>query len=618
MRRIDAWCARAAGWRRAWRVALRWDRDEVLVEQVALLRRNFPMTLWASLVTSVGTVWIMSLAVPRVPMLWWMASHWAVVGGVYLALRRLPRRHLRPRSDARRLMACMTAMGMTWGSLGGMALWHGSGTDAVVYAIGILSTVSSGALGLGAPLLRGYMAYLTFAISGVLIVLGVLGGPIALPGCVLVMVYYLLTSMHAHTLAQAARDSIELKLDNERLVGQLRAQTQTAMQAQAAAEQANQEKSRFLAAASHDLRQPLHALGLFLDTLGRSPMSAQQATVLGHARSASGAASEMLTTLLDYSRLEAGVVQAHAAPFAVQPLLGALEQEFGAQADAAGLVYRTRDTTAAALADKALVDLVMRNFISNALRYTRSGGLLVTCRQRGGRLALEVWDTGTGIAPGHLQDIFKEFHQLDNPERDRRKGLGLGLAIVQRLAQAMQAQVDVRSRPGRGSVFRLWLEPWHGALVDEAPGTQAESASLQGLNVLVIDDDEAVRLGMQSLLTSWDCRCLCAESSADALARLRHMPWPDVIVTDYRLRHQETGKQALQVLRAHLGRQVPAIIMTGDTSPQRLRDAQSTAALLLHKPVSAHQLCTALAELMLQQRSAAERAGLAQQVAPAG
>ncbi len=591
--------ARAArNWRSAWHEALRWERDAVLAEQVLLLRRNFPVTLWASLITSVGTVWVMSLGMPMAPMLWWLASHVAVVTLVYLTLRPLPRPGHGPRSDARRLLACMTGMGLTWGSLGGVALWQGQGSDAVVYAIGILSTVSAGALGLGAPLLRGYMIYLTCTISSVLVALAVVGGPIALPGCVMVAVYYLLTALHARNLARAARDSIELRFDNERLVTQLRAQTDRAVQALAAAEQANQDKSRFLAAASHDLRQPLHAMGLFLDTLARSPLTAQQAGVLGHARTASGAASEMLTTLLDYSRLEAGVVQAHDAPFAVQPLLGALEQEFGPQADAAALVYRTRETTAAALADKALVDLVMRNFISNALRYTRTGGLLIACRARGGRLALEVWDTGCGIAPEHQQEVFKEFHQLGNPERDRRKGLGLGLAIVQRLAQAMHTQVEVRSRLGRGSVFRLWLTPWRGALVDEAVASTHDGASLAGRRVLVVDDDEPVRLGMQSLLASWGCHCLCAESAADALARLHQMPQPDVVVTDFRLRHEETGRQVLDTLRAHLQRSVPAIIMTGDTSPQRLRDAQSTGALLLHKPVSAAQLHDALVELL--------------------
>ena len=369
------------------------------------------------------------------------------------------------------------------------------------------------------------------------------------------------------------------------------------------AERANLAKSRFLAAASHDLRQPLHAMGLFLESLQRSPLNDHQRTVLKHAHAASGAAAEMLTTLLDYSRLEAGVVKVRPDAFAVQPLLTALEQEFGVQADTAGLVYRTRETSAAAYADRSLVGLVMHNFISNALRYTARGGVLIACRTRGKRLALEVWDTGPGIPRSQWDNIFKEFHQLGNPERDRRKGLGLGLAIVQRLAREMKTSVEVLSRPGRGSVFRLWLDRWQGALEDDT--AQAYDArSMVGLKVLAIDDDEGVRMGMQSLLQSWGCLCITAESGAQALEYLDDLT-PDLIITDFRLRNEETGKQALQALRAYMGTPVPAIIMTGDTSPQRLRDAQSTSALLLHKPVSTGQLRTAIVHLITHTDAAA-------------
>ena len=224
--------------------------------------------------------------------------------------------------------------------------------------------------------------------------------------------------------------------------------------------------------------------------------------------------------------------------------------------------------------------------------------MLIACRTRGKRLALEVWDTGPGIPRSQWDNIFKEFHQLGNPERDRRKGLGLGLAIVQRLAREMNTSVEVLSQPGRGSVFRLWLDRWQGALEDDtAPAP--DTVSLVGLKVLAIDDDEAVRLGMQSLLHSWGCQCITAESSADALECLEDIT-PDIIITDFRLRHEETGKQVLQALRAYLGTSVPAIIMTGDTSPQRLRDAQSTSALLLHKPVSTGQLRDAMVQLITQ------------------
>ena len=580
---------------RAWRSLIEPEDSEMLAEQAALLRSSFPMTLYASLVTSVGAVWIMSLVAPLVVMLWWLASHVLVVGGVYAALRSLERGELAPEREVSRLVACMGAMGVTWGSLGFVVWWSSGSQTGVVYAIGILSTVSSGALGLGAPLLRGYILYLSCAVSGVLLGLAVVGGEVMLPAFVLLAVYYALTCSHAYNLAQAARRSILLKFDNRRLLVELRGESSRALQAQEQAERASQDKSRFLAAASHDLRQPVHAIGLFLEALRRSPLSAHQTQVLDHARSALGSAAEMLGTLLDYSRLEAGVIKARNAPFAVQPLLQALEQEFGAESDVKNLFYRTRETAAAALADRALVDLVMRNLISNALRYTQHGGVLIACRMRGKRLALEVWDSGDGIAPGDLESIFQEFHQLGNPERDRRKGLGLGLAIVRRLTAAMGAEVQVRSRPGRGSMFRLWLDPWMGALLPEdqlAPTD--ENSSLAHLTIWVIDDDEAVCLAMQTLLASWGCVCHVADSAKAALTRARSLPpplcAPDLIITDYRLRHEETGAQVLETLRAHWGEGIAAIILTGDTSPQRLRDALATAAMLLHKPVAPRQL----------------------------
>lgn len=574
-----------------------WERDEVLREQVALLRHNFPMTLLASLATALGTLWVMARVAEPQAITVWLVSHALVVAGVYFTLRSIAPFTDPAQQAARKLIACMSAMGLSWGSLGYVVLYWGT-PESVIYAIGIISTVSSGALGLGAPLYRAYVTYLTCAIGGVMMAVALAGGPVMWPALFLTGVYYALTGMQARTADRATRRSIALKLENDRLVSQLRAESQRALAAQEAAEKADRDKSRFLAAASHDLRQPLHAMGLFLESLQRSPLNDHQLTVLGHAHAASGAAAEMLTTLLDYSRLEAGVVKVRPDAFAVQPLLTALEQEFGVQADTAGLVYRTRETSAAAFADRSLVGLVMHNFISNALRYTAKGGVLIACRTRGKRLALEVWDTGPGIPRSQWDNIFKEFHQLGNPERDRRKGLGLGLAIVQRLAREMNTSVEVLSQPGRGSVFRLWLDRWQGALEDDtAPAP--DTVSLVGLKVLAIDDDEAVRLGMQSLLHSWGCQCITAESSADALECLEDIT-PDIIITDFRLRHEETGKQVLQALRAYLGTSVPAIIMTGDTSPQRLRDAQSTSALLLHKPVSTGQLRDAMVQLITQ------------------
>lgn len=361
----------------------RWERDEVLREQVTLLRQNFPMTLLASLATALGTLWVMARVADTQVVSIWLVSHALVVIGVYATLRGMAPQRDPVLHSARKLMACMAAMGLSWGSLGYVVLYWGT-PESVIYAIGIVSTVSSGALGLGAPLYRAYITYLTCAVGGIFVAVAMSGGPAMWPALFLVLVYYALTGLQASTGDTATRRSIALKLENERLVAELRAESHRALAAQAEAERADRDKSRFLAAASHDLRQPLHAMGLFLETLQRSPMSPHQLTVLGHAQAASGAAVEMLTTLLDYSRLEAGVVKMRPAAFAVQPLLTALEQEFGVQADNCGLVYRTHETSTAAHADRSLVMLVMHNFISNALRYTARGGVLIACRRRGG------------------------------------------------------------------------------------------------------------------------------------------------------------------------------------------------------------------------------------------
>ncbi|MFM7331738.1 MAG: sensor histidine kinase, partial [Brachymonas sp.] len=227
-------------------------------------------------------------------------------------------------------------------------------------------------------------------------------------------------------------------------------------QTQAAVE-ANKAKTKFLAAASHDLRQPVHALNLFIEVLGQTPLDKNQQEIMGHIHAANHASRDMLNTLLDYSRIEAGVMESKPQPTRMATLLLALQEEFGPQADAKNLVYRSRDTQAIAHCDPGLTALVLRNFVSNAIRYTQRGGVLVAVRERAGMLCAQVWDTGIGIAADQHEVIFKEFHQLGNEERDRQKGLGLGLAIVKGLASTMDTRVSLRSRPGRGSVFELWL-----------------------------------------------------------------------------------------------------------------------------------------------------------------
>lgn len=395
----------------------------------------------------------------------------------------------------------------------------------------------------------------------------------------------------------AVQASLGLRRDNAALMERLRGETASAQLARREAVQANLAKSKFLAAASHDLRQPIHALGLFLEVLACSGLNASQRLVLDKARSVFGTSSEMLNTLLDFSRIEAGVVEVQAVAFELQPLLNKIEIEMAPQADAKGLVYRTREAHGTVLSDPGLVELILRNLVSNAIRYTHQGGVLVGWRMRGQFIQLEVWDTGIGIAPEQQAEVFEEFHQLGNPERDRSKGLGLGLAIASGLARRIGSAVTLASRTGRGSVFRLRLPTVRLGAFSPVREKFKEPVALAGLRVLVIDDDAQVCAAMCQLLGSWGCHCQAVESISAALEAARTEP-PEAVISDWRLRQNETGAQAIAALREALGPTLPALLITGDTAPERLRQARDSGIPLLHKPLQPEMLRQQLLELL--------------------
>ncbi|MES2033800.1 MAG: hybrid sensor histidine kinase/response regulator [Pseudomonadota bacterium] len=406
--------------------------------------------------------------------------------------------------------------------------------------------------------------------------------------------------MQAGMASRAVGASIELRFENLDLIRKLGAEIDNAHGAQREAAAANAAKSRFLAAASHDLRQPVHALGLFLEVLGRGPLSLTQRNVLSSARKASEASAEMLNTLLDFSRIEAGVIEPQVRAFALQPLLNKVENDLGPQADAKSMTYRSRETAMVVRSDPALVELILRNLVSNAIRYTERGGILVGCRRRGGQAVIEVWDTGIGIEPAQQAEVFREFHQLGNPERDRRNGLGLGLSIAYGLARTLGHELSLASDPGRGSVFRLALPISNEAAPPAAAFVIEDDARLSGLTrprILVIDDDEAVRLGMCGLMADWGFDCDAVESLEEALVAAAHRP-PGLIISDYRLRGSRTGAEAIAAMRAALGAQIPALLITGDTAPERLREARASGVPLLHKPVSPSALYQGLASVL--------------------
>lgn len=570
----------------------RWLPDErTLTEQLRLQLGNVGSSVVPTLLVAPLLVWTLVNA-RNAP---WLTAWCAAIVLIKLFYAWDAERTLRtglaatqPHRVVLRQMALNAIDAVAWGALAWVTL-DDSTVAGSILVVAVLAGVAGSSMSSLAPVLPVFIAFALFEFATVGSKLWLLGNP-AYHALGIAGALYIATLMgQARNSNRAARAAIDLRFENLALIEQLHASGAQAQAARLEAEQASLAKSRFLAAASHDLRQPIHAQGLFLEVLARTRLTTTQYDALANARATWQASAEMLDTLLDFSRIEAGVVEPRLQPFPLQPLLNKIENELAPQADAKGIVYRSIDTEVVVQSDPALVALVLRNLVSNAIRYTRRGGVLVACRRRAGQAVLEVWDTGIGIDPSQQQAVFREFHQLGNAERDRRKGLGLGLAIAQGLACTLQQELTLSSRPGRGSVFRLSLPLAPLGTLARRPAPTPIEAQVFDVRVLVIDDDESVRTGMRQLLTAWGCECDVADSIEEALvlARLRT---PGVVISDYRLRDQRTGAEAIAALRAECGQTLPALLITGDTAPQRLREARATGVPLLHKPVLPAQL----------------------------
>lgn len=354
--------------------------------------------------------------------------------------------------------------------------------------------------------------------------------------------------------------------------------------------EANREKSRFLAAASHDLRQPLHALGLFVAALDEPVSQENRGAVVKNINRSLHALEQLFNSLLDISKLDAGVVKPEIRDAALTPLLDRLSSEYEPQARAKGLVWFYRAAHAIARTDSVLLETVLRNLIGNAIRYTKQGEVRLTCVITEGCVQIEVADTGIGIPPEQQQEVFREFVQLHNPERDRTKGLGLGLAIVDRLTKLLDHPLQMESAPGHGSTFVLELPCGDERLADAAAQDDGDALFPEEspLRVLIIEDEVDAREALATLLKNWGHEVMAVASPDEATSI--NGPEPDAIITDYRLREEATGSEAIRRIRRMWSHDIPALIVTGDTAPERLRQAQQGGFALLHKPVSPGKL----------------------------
>jgi signal transduction histidine kinase/CheY-like chemotaxis protein len=388
--------------------------------------------------------------------------------------------------------------------------------------------------------------------------------------------------------------------DSQQLL-QAQQQHSQALQAERdAAIKADQEKSRFLAIASHDLRQPVHAIGLFAATLDkRLEGSAEQPLVRNLNRAIAGL-DRSFNVMLDISRLDAGAVEPRIQHFPLRDLFRRLHMHYAGQAEQKGLGLRFSPGGKSVSSDPQLLERVLGNLLQNAIRYTTTGGIVVVARSTETHVHVEVWDTGIGIHARDLPKIFDEFYQVAGGQRVRSQGLGMGLAIVKRLVKLLRHELQVASRPGRGTMFRLRIA--RGGLDGIERVTAAADTlplgPLQPRTVLVLDDEDTIREGLSMLLREWGYDAIAAGSITEALHALRQLDAPpDLILSDLHLGEGPDGIAAIEDIRRECGCDVPAMLITGDTTAAEIRRATDSGHTVLFKPVQPRKLYDALRAL---------------------
>ena len=564
---------------------------------IDLLYRQSRAVMFANLIIPWPVAYVLRHVVPGGQLLAWVASIYVLTGArLYLS-------HLYFRSQGKGRVPLAWARSFTLLSVVSSLLWGVVGwigfVPAEPHLIAFVCIVIVGMAGGAVPSLSAYPP----AYAGLLIAMTL---PFALrclgmEGTIYSVYLTFLTCLvvvylyYSRITYLSLRETVALRFENVALVAGLERERDRATAADRA-------KTRFLAAASHDLRQPIHALGLFTATLasmaGKGDVRAEEARLLADKlRSGISALGGLLHGLIDVSRLDAGLVPVEPQSLSLSQLLSSLREEYAGQARERGIDLRIVTCSAWVHSDPVQLKRILDNFLSNALRYAPAGRVVVGARRRGKTLDIVVADDGPGIPADQQGLVFEEFTQIDNPERGRHQGLGLGLAIVRRLAELLQHPVGLRSAPGRGSAFSITVPRVSSPAAETSRITAQGDEPGGGQAIMVLDDDAGVLDGITTLLAAWGYRVhgganvaeLCRHH-ADAIRPGR----VGLIIADYRLAGGVTGSQAIEQLIAHLGYTVPALIVTGDTTPQRLRQLAGSGHEVLHKPLAPDLLQSAI------------------------
>lgn len=560
--------------------------QQELLDLLARNARRVPVPVF------LATGLIAAVVYDTAPTVWpllWLAGVAAFLVIRYVYLTRLPERVDLSEAARLRIAAALSAIN---GALHGSSLVFFPLLDEFDRLLVTVMMLALCAGSVGSTV--GYRPLLLAYVLPVLVPLSVLWAinpgaeagwrEVSMAGLILLFIALLLTM--ARDAFRLFRESFEIRLEHVELNKRL----ETALDESRIA---NDAKTRFLAAASHDLRQPVHALALFSAALARRPLDEKTRDIAGHIQSALDALSLQLDALLDISKLDAGVVEPRSAAFDLCAMLERLREQFAPLAADKGLELTVQCPGGAAVhTDEMLLEQIIRNLLSNAVKYTDAGTIEVRAGPSDGKYLLEVADTGQGIPREAQTQVFEEFFQVDNPNRDRSQGFGLGLAIIKRLVELLSIPLDMESEVGKGTTVRLALTP--AASIPRRGSAPGAEFPFEGLAVLVVDDEKAVLEGMKTLLGGLGCDVSAVDGTARAVASANRA-LPDVVICDYRLSGEDDGLDTVNQLRkAHPG--LPAILVTGDTSADRLREVRDAGLTVLHKPIRVDNLKTAIEE----------------------
>jgi signal transduction histidine kinase/CheY-like chemotaxis protein len=551
------------------------DADKaVLAEQLRVLYVEGQRLILTGVAAALILVWVLWDHVPHAILLAWLAV-FCLYSLARTALARAWRRRAATNTDygawLRRVLWVLAAGGSLWA----VACFLFYVPDRIEYQLFLvtmlLGAVVSGLVTL-AVYLPAYLAFVTPFIAATAIRYGQGADPLHWGIALAAVVTFFLFINFARFIQNSFVESLRLRMELAERNREV--------------ERANIAKSRFLAVASHDLRQPLHALNLFAAQLRDQTDPADRARLVARIDAAIESMNELFNALLDISKLDAGVLAPDITEFPVGHLLARIETTFAAAAREKGLRLRVLPSRAWIRTDAILLERILLNLVSNAIRYTSRGGVLVGGRRRGDSMRIEVWDSGIGLAEDQHRSIFGEFYQVDAPSPGGRAGLGLGLSIVDGLCRLLGHPIDLASRPGKGSRFAVSV-PWASAREQPAESTvtlDAVANPARDKLIVVVDDDALVLDGMRGLLQGWGCRVVTADSHDAALAGLADRP--NLVISDYFLANGTTGIDAIARLRSAFADPIPAFLVSGDTTSERMREAEASGLPLLHKPVN--------------------------------